>query len=393
MAIDVTITLGGDIVGNLTEDGPLTTSGHITVKDSLGNSGFLNPVTVNTLGTFTMFRNGDWTYELQPGANGMGSSLIQSLNSGQTFNPGALGFAFTVATNTSFRLSVLIHGVNDAPVITSNGGGNTAAINYAENGVGPVTTVTSSDIDGPARTYSISGTDAALFDIDSGTGALTFKASPDFETRADANGDGVYELTVVASDGSLSDSQALSITVTDVPEALRLIGDENANSLLGGDLNDVIYGEGGDDRLGGWLGDDTIYGGAGRDAISGGAGNDLISGGLDQDTLIGGAGNDVFYFDVSGTTHDLVKDFTVGEDRIAISVDAFAALADYGLGTMDVGELAYGTKATTSDQHLIYNQSKGHLLYDVDGKGGEAAVIIAAFTNKPAIEAGDIILY
>ena len=34
--------------------------------------------------------------------------------------------------------------------------------------------------------------------------------------RAGANGDNVYELTVAASDGSLSDTQALLVTVTDV---------------------------------------------------------------------------------------------------------------------------------------------------------------------------------
>lgn len=384
------VTISGDTLGNVYEDGVLTASGHVTLNDPTGVYTQFRDYTVGAgFGTFRFFANGDWTYTLATSSNAI--PRIQGLNDGQ-FQADFTQIE-TADRAFGFYITVNINGTNDAPVITSNGGGDTAVISYAENGVGPVTTVTSSDIDGPARTYSIDGADAALFDIDSGTGVLTFKASPDFESPADADNDGVYELTVVASDGGLSDSQAITVTVTDVPDSLRLVGDENANSLLGGDFDDLIYGEGGDDRLGGWYGNDTIYGGAGRDVISGGGGADLISGGLDQDTLIGGAGGDVFHFDVGATTHDIVKDFTLGEDLIAISVDAFAALAAYGVGTMDAGELAYGTKATASDQHLIYNQAKGHLLYDVDGKGGEAAVIIAVFTNKPAIEADDIILY
>ena len=48
-------------------------------------------------------------------------------------------------------------------------------------------------------TWTRSGTDAVLFDIDPGTGVLTLPAQ-DFETRADANTDGVYEVTVTATD-------------------------------------------------------------------------------------------------------------------------------------------------------------------------------------------------
>ncbi len=56
-------------------------------------------------------------------------------------------------------LTVSIAAVNDnAPVITSNGGGTTAAINVAENSTA-VTTVTATDADLPAQalTYSIVG--------------------------------------------------------------------------------------------------------------------------------------------------------------------------------------------------------------------------------------------
>ena len=47
----------------------------------------------------------------------------------------------------------------------------------------------------------MSGADAGKFDIGA-TGALTFKAKPDYEAPGDANTDNVYDVTVVAGDGN-----------------------------------------------------------------------------------------------------------------------------------------------------------------------------------------------
>ena len=110
--------------------------------------------------------------------------------------------------------------VNAAPVITSNGGAATAAISLAEN-IAAVTRVTASDSNvDSALAYSISGgADAALFSINATTGALRFKAAPNFERPADSDANGVYEVQVTVSDGALTDAQTLSVTVTNVNEA------------------------------------------------------------------------------------------------------------------------------------------------------------------------------
>src|SRR5262249_25338845 len=124
-----------------------------------------------------------------------------------------------LASSNSATLVVTILGVNDAPVITSDGGGDSAARLVAENTTA-VTTVTADDRDrGATRTYSVGGgADAALFTIDAATGALRFITAPNFEAPADANADNVYEVQVVVSDGSLLDSQAIFVTVTDAGE-------------------------------------------------------------------------------------------------------------------------------------------------------------------------------
>ncbi|MGE3820138.1 MAG: hypothetical protein AB7I30_12015, partial [Isosphaeraceae bacterium] len=95
---------------------------------------------------------------------------------------------------------VTILAVNDAPLITSDGGGPVANVLVPENSTA-VTTVTSSDVDGGSPVYSIAGgPDAARFVIDPATGALSFVSAPDFEFPTDADGDNLYEVVVQVSD-------------------------------------------------------------------------------------------------------------------------------------------------------------------------------------------------
>ena len=110
-------------------------------------------------------------------------------------------------------------GTISPPTITSDGGGNTASV-FAEENQTTATTVTATDPDSTTLTYSISGGfDANLFTIDASTGALSFKAAPDFEKPDSFFGDNSYEVTVQVSDGGLSDSQDITVTVTDINEA------------------------------------------------------------------------------------------------------------------------------------------------------------------------------
>jgi serralysin len=112
--------------------------------------------------------------------------------------------------------------VNQAPTVTSNGGGAAATISLAENGAG-VTTVQASDPNaGQTLTYSIAGgADAALFAINAQSGDLTFKAAPDFEAPADGDKNNSYVVEVRAADNgnpSLADTQTITISITDVVE-------------------------------------------------------------------------------------------------------------------------------------------------------------------------------
>jgi VCBS repeat-containing protein len=113
-------------------------------------------------------------------------------------------------------VAITVTNANEAPSVTSG-----ATASFSENGTGTVYTATGSDPDaGATLTYALGGTDAGLFNINATSGAVTFKAAPNFEAPGDAGGNNVYDITVTASDGALSSAaQAVAITVTDVNEA------------------------------------------------------------------------------------------------------------------------------------------------------------------------------
>ncbi|MBK7664786.1 MAG: tandem-95 repeat protein [Sterolibacteriaceae bacterium] len=112
-------------------------------------------------------------------------------------------------------VSITITPVSDnSPVITSS-----SQVTVTEN-TRTVLAVTSLDLDGDAPIYGIAGgADAARFTIDANTGVLGFLAAPDYENPSDFGGDNVYDVIVRVSDGTLSDTQAIAVTVTDIDES------------------------------------------------------------------------------------------------------------------------------------------------------------------------------
>ena len=116
--------------------------------------------------------------------------------------------------SVSQSLSISVTDVNEAPSITS-----AASADVTENSTGTIHTAAASDPEGNTLTYTISGTDADDFNIDSSSGALSFAEAPDFEIPTDADGDNTYQLSLEASDGTNTSSQALTISVSNVNEA------------------------------------------------------------------------------------------------------------------------------------------------------------------------------
>ncbi|ACM18737.1 cadherin domain protein [Geotalea daltonii FRC-32] len=232
---------------NLNDNSPILTSG-------AGGSVAENaPISTVIYQAAASDADGDasFTYSLKPGGDAdllhvdsaTGAVTLRSLADFES-KP---GYSFTVAVSdgihtTEQEIAVSVTDVNEAPVITSNGGEATAAISVSENQAA-VTTVTATDVDaGDSRTFSITGgADAALFAIDAETGALTFLAAPDREKPADVDHNNIYDVQVAVTDrGGLSDVQDLAVSVTDVREHVVVEAsgtwlDLNANGIRDGE--------------------------------------------------------------------------------------------------------------------------------------------------------------
>jgi serralysin len=90
---------------------------------------------------------------------------------------------------------------------------------------------------------------------------------------------------------------------TGAKDGAYVSGDAGADTITvglygmawGGDGNDSITANGGDNIVKGGAGDDVLHGGSGAQDLSGDDGNDSVYGGTGDDTLYGGKGNDVIY--------------------------------------------------------------------------------------------------
>ncbi|PCG14153.1 MULTISPECIES: cadherin domain-containing protein [Sphingomonas] len=330
-------------------------------------------------------------------------------------------------TNTSVQMiQVTVSDVNEAPVVT------TSAFSVNENATA-VGTVQARDPEGAALVYAIAGgADASLFNIDSATGALTFRTAPDFETPGDAGRDNVYNLNVMVSDGTLVTMQATTVSVMDVVGEV-LTGTSGADRLVGGAGADTLSGMAGDDMLIGGAGADTLRGGdgidtvdysgssaavtvhldgsantggdaqgdtidgveqvigsahadsifgdalanalsggAGNDDLHGGGGNDWLMGGLGADTLDGGAGDDTASY----------ADATAG-----ISLNLSAANGS-GTGGEANGDTLTGIEhvlGSAFDDQILLNLNTG---ISFDGLGGRDTVTLTDIGR--AITAGDL---
>ncbi len=129
------------------------------------------------------------------------------------------------------------------------------------------------------------------------------------------------------------------------------INDGNDN-LLGGDGNDIIFGQGGNDTLDGGKGNDILFGGSGTDTLIGGEGNDYLIGGKGDDILTGGSGADTFVWKAGDVGNDVIKDFKPAEgDRL------------------DLSDLLQGEKGSTIDNYLKLTTVDGVSTLQVSSEG------------------------
>ena len=182
------------------------------------------------IATLDVLGDGDDTVVLT-GGNFTAHDPATETEAGTTYNVYRAGNAeVRVETGVQVQLPA-----GAAPVFTSP-----ATASVAENQTEAYTARATDEDRGDTLTYSLSGTDAALFTLDPNTGVVSFVAAPDFEAPGDAGGDNVYDIIVTATDGANETEQAVAITVTDAydPFELSTLDGVNGFTLNGIDADD-----------------------------------------------------------------------------------------------------------------------------------------------------------
>lgn len=118
---------------------------------------------------------------------------------------------------------------------------------------------------------------------------------------------------------------------------------------------------------------------------------------LEHVDIVTGAGKDLIILadDRNNKSQSLVPrihDFRRGQDKILIPIDVFLGVKMTSRGELPKSSFVSGKAATNRNHRLIYDFSSGLLYHDRDGAGGVTQQLIASFTNKPSLTAGDFLL-
>ena len=356
-------SIGGDLDGEVTEDGAQTASGQLTTTDPDPGASFtytLYSSAAGAYGVFSVSADGEWTYVLDHAlANGLGDddhpteTFLVKVDDGQGGNDIE---TVTVTVNGSGVTG------DDLFVATSgadifDGGAGSDTVSYAETFGGAKVNLA---LSGPQPT-GISGKDtfisienligSAYGDYFKGDGAANhLNGGAGYDTLKGGEGDDEIQGGVgndeLAGNGGI-DTLSYAEAENGVTVSLLV---KTAQNTAGAGIDTV----GGFENLTGSGFADTLTGDKKANAIDGGGGGDTVSGGVGADLLTGGGGADVFVYaalnestkGVSG--QDRILDFSHADgDRIDLSAldantatgadDAFALVAGF---THHAGELA-----------------------------------------------------
>ena len=150
-----------------------------------------------------------FTVTRTPGTSNSVTVDIKVLSSLPTFHLG-----YEVVTSEELPLEV-IGSINRAPVFTEGSNTTRSIAENTEVGVNIGFPVSATDADEDRLVYRLGGTNALAFAIDTGSGQLRTNATLDYETK------NAYSVTVVVSDGNLTDTINVTIEVTDEDEMLN----------------------------------------------------------------------------------------------------------------------------------------------------------------------------
>lgn len=196
---------------------------------------------------------------------------------------------------------------------------------------------------------------------------------------------------VTTSDAStgfiLNGSATVDSEVQSTTASLYIVGTDQADTLIGGEGDDVLIGGDGADAIYGTAGSNYLLGGAGIDTIYAGTGGDIIVGGVDRDFLYGGDGEDTFVFTLNADakdtgvstskTNDVIFNFSVTDDSIVIDVDdPDAATVTVTRGVYTDGYGSFTANFSSDDYQILVTVDGAGYEISLVGIGGTGGIII-----------------
>ena len=144
-------------------------------------------------------------------------------------------------------------------------------------------------------------------------------------------------------------------------------GSKYADTIVGDNSGDKLYGLGGDDTITGGTGVDTLYGGVGNDLLTGGAGTNYLDGGAGADQLDG----------TGGTSYATYGDATTG-----VTVNLLTPSANTGDAAGDSYVAIHNVQGSKYADTIVGDNS-GDKLYGLVGND-----TIIGGTGKDTISGG-----
>jgi len=217
-------------------------------KPTGSSSALLN--STSTMPTFNADKNGTYLVELLVNEGDLNSVsdfvVIRSYDT--TITPPDTNDTNTTPPDTNTSLP----DTNSAPDINSS-----ASISVYENQTGAFT-ITASDADNDVLYFSLTGSDASYFNINSLSGVVTFKQAPDYENKNS------YSVIANVSDTNKSDDQNVSITILNAIETPVLADTTlsiNENMPTNSNVGQVLITSHGDSAISSFVlsGTDAVY--------------------------------------------------------------------------------------------------------------------------------------
>ena len=222
-------------------------------------------------------------------------------------------------------------------------------------------TDTSNTSDENNISYSISGTDSSAFNVNATSGEVTFKSAPDYETKNS------YTFTAVASDGTNTITQDVTITIIDIDESAPIFVSATSVSVEENQLNAITLSATDDNNI--------TYSISGTDSaefnLNATSGEVTFKSAPDYETK----NSYTFRATASDGTNETTQDVTITIIDIDEKVPVFSSDATV---SVEENQLNAVTLHANDNNTLTYSISGGDsAAFNVDSASGEVTFKIA----------------